>query len=75
MAFRVLATTVDTLKTDNHDDLAVRSVIDTLGVTLEFGKSFTLRLDQEALEELRSIIHDITVRRIEYSDYDPEVER
>lgn len=75
MAFRCLATMNDTLKTSNHGDLPVRSVIDTLGVTIEFGSSFTLRLDQEALEELRSIIHDVAVRRIEYSDFDPEVER
>ena len=75
MTFRTLASMHDTLKTENHGDLRVESVIDTLGVTVRFGNSFTLRLHQEALEEQRSIIHDVTVRRIEFSDFDPEVER
>ncbi len=49
----------DLLNTENHGQLEVKTEVDTLGMaTITFGNSFTLRMNEFNIDELRSILFD-----------------
>jgi len=49
----------DQLNTENHGQLTVEVEIDTLEMaTIRFGNSFTLRINEFNIDELRSILFD-----------------
>ena len=53
----------DTLDTENHGALQVEVEVDSLGMaTIRFGNSFTLRINEFNIDELRSILYDVSRR-------------
>jgi len=63
MTYKTLITTTDTLSSENHGELIVESESDSLGMTtFRFGNSFTLRLDEDQIDNLRSILYDVSRR-------------
>jgi hypothetical protein len=51
------------LKTENHGQLHVDAELDTLDMlTITFGHSFTLRVDEDAVDLLREMLYDVSRR-------------
>ncbi len=63
MTYKTLFTTTDTLSTENHGTLQIEVEADSLGMaTIRFGNSFTLRINEFNIDELRSILYDVSRR-------------
>ncbi len=63
MTYKTLFTTTDTLNTENHGALQIEVEADSLGMaTIRFGNSFTLRINEFNIDELRSILYDVSRR-------------
>ena len=51
------------LKTENHGELHIDAELDTLDMlTITFGNSFTLRVDEDSVDHLREMLYDISRR-------------
>ncbi len=51
------------LETENHGQLHVDAELDTLDMlTITFGNSFTLRVDEDAVDLLREMLYDVSRR-------------
>ena len=51
------------LQTENHDELHIDAELDTLNMlTITFGNSFTLRVDENAVDLLREMLYDVSRR-------------
>ena len=58
-SFKSKIISTDHLNTENHGQLKVEAEIDTLEMaTIRFGNSFTLRINEFNIDELRSILFD-----------------
>ncbi len=72
MTYETLFTTTDTVDTENHGRLQIEVEADSLGMaTICFGKSFTLRMNEGNIDELRSILYDVS-RRLQFRQPAPE---
>jgi hypothetical protein len=65
----------DQLNTESHRTLRVEVELDTLGMaTIRFGNSFTLRINEFNVDELRSILFDasrqLALQRVNPSFFD-----
>ena len=59
MEYKVTHMSVDNLGSENHGRIDVEVKTDTLGfATISFGSSFTLRLNEFNVDELRSLLYD-----------------
>ena len=57
--FQSKVISTDQLNTENHGQLSVEVEVDTLDMaTIRFGNSFTLRINEFNIDELRSILFD-----------------
>ena len=61
------------LKTENHDELHIDAELDSLDMlTITFGHSFTLRMDEDAVDLLREMLYDVSRRMaIQRDPYQP----
>ena len=51
----------DAITTENHGTLGLEIEVDSLGMaTIRFGNSFTLRINEFNVDELRNIFHDVS---------------
>ena len=51
------------LPTENHGKLQVDCELDTLDMlTITFGNSFTLRVDEDSVDQLRAMLYDVSRR-------------
>ena len=51
------------LKTENHGELHIDAELDTLDMlTITFGNSFTLRVDEDSVDHLREMLYDVSRR-------------
>jgi hypothetical protein len=51
------------LKTENHGELHIDAELDTLDMlTITFGHSFTLRVDEDSVDLLREMLYDVSRR-------------
>ena len=51
------------LKTENHGELHIDCELDTLDMlTITFGNSFTLRVDEDSVDLLRAMLYDVSRR-------------
>ncbi len=51
------------LKTENHGELHVDCELDTLDMlTITFGNSFTLRVDEDSVDLLRAMLYEVSRR-------------
>ena len=51
------------LKTENHGELHIDCELDTLDMlTITFGNSFTLRVDEDSVDLLREMLYDVSRR-------------
>jgi len=51
------------LNTENHGELHIDAELDTLDMlTITFGNSFTLRVDEDSVDLLREMLYDVSRR-------------
>ena len=51
------------LKTENHGELHIDAELDTLDMlTITFGNSFTLRVNEDSVDLLREMLYDVSRR-------------
>ena len=61
------------LQTENHDELHIDAELDSLDMlTITFGNSFTLRVNEDSVDLLREMLYDVSRRMaIQRDPYQP----